>query len=294
MGGLKINADAEVLDTQGNVIPGLYAAGETTGGTQSAGPYELRLPIFLQPLGGALKNRSAVPASPPCFRRRRTGCGTQHPLRLACVSLAAAPTTPRCFRRWRRSSSLQSASLLFESTHLCESDICAEENRQCISTPAVFSWARVDYASRESKKPRRGLFAAGTYSGGPYELRLPIFLRPLGGALKNRSAAPASPPCFRRRRRSAPLLFESTLESETSVFYKTKSPAYFHTLSIFGGRGWIRTTEAEKQQIYSLSPLATREHAHILFVSVAGRLAYFIIGFWICQPLFSFLFLFEK
>ena len=111
------------------------------GGTQSAGPYELRLPIFLQPLGGALKNRSAAPASPPCFRRRRTGCGTQHPLRLACVSLAAAPTTPRCFRRWRRSSSLQ----------------------------------------------------------------------------------------------SAPQLFESTLESETSGFYKTKSPAYFRTLSIFGG-----------------------------------------------------------
>ena len=139
------NADAEVLDTQGNVIPGLYAAGETTGGTQSAGPYELRLPIFLQPLGGALKNRSAAPASPPCFRRRRTGCGTQHPLRLACVSLAAAPTTPRCFRRWRRSSSLQ----------------------------------------------------------------------------------------------SAPLLFESTRESETSVFYKTKSPEYFRTLSFLGGRGWI-------------------------------------------------------
>ena len=68
------------------------------------------------------------------------------------------------------------------------------------------------------KRPRRGLFAAGTYGGGPYELRLPIFLRPLSGALKNRSAAPASPPCFRRRRRSAPLLFESTLESETSVF----------------------------------------------------------------------------
>ena len=90
---------------------GLFAAG-----TYSGGPYELRLPIFLQPLGGALKNRSAVPASPPCFRRRRTGCGTQHPLRLACVSLAAAPTTPRCFRRWRRSSSLQSAPLLFEST----------------------------------------------------------------------------------------------------------------------------------------------------------------------------------
>ena len=149
MGGLKINADAEILDTQGNVIPGLYAAGETTGGTQSAGPYELRLPIFLQPLGGALKNRSAAPASPPCFRRRR---------------------------------------------------------------------------------------------------------------------------------RSAPLLFESTLESETSVFYKTKSPAYFRTLSIFGGRGWIRTTEAEKQQIYSLSPLATREHAHIQFFAVTDCLYILPLG----------------
>ena len=158
----------------------------------------MRLPIFLQPLGGALKNRSAAPASPPCFRRRRTGCGTQHPLRLACVSLAAAPTTPRCFRRWRRSSSLQSAPMLFSSTRLCESDICAKENRQCISTPAVFSWARVDYASRASKKAPQGPFC-----------RRDIWRRPM--------------------------LFESTLESETSVFYKTKSPAYFHTLSIFGG-----------------------------------------------------------
>ncbi len=32
MGGIKINTEAEVLDTDGNVIPGLYAAGETTGG----------------------------------------------------------------------------------------------------------------------------------------------------------------------------------------------------------------------------------------------------------------------
>ena len=30
-----------------------------------------------------------------------------------------------------------------------------------------------------------------------------------------------------------------------------------------GGRGWIRTIEAEKQQIYSLPPLATRELSHI-------------------------------
>jgi fumarate reductase flavoprotein subunit len=32
MGGIKINTDAEVIDTAGNVIPGLFAAGETTGG----------------------------------------------------------------------------------------------------------------------------------------------------------------------------------------------------------------------------------------------------------------------
>ena len=32
MGGLKINVNTEVLDTEGNVIPGLYACGEVTGG----------------------------------------------------------------------------------------------------------------------------------------------------------------------------------------------------------------------------------------------------------------------
>ena len=32
MGGIKINTRAEVVDDSGNVIPGLYAAGEVTGG----------------------------------------------------------------------------------------------------------------------------------------------------------------------------------------------------------------------------------------------------------------------
>ena len=118
-------------------------------------------------------------------------------------------------------------------THPAKSHI--RQKLQCHYNTGVFGGRGWITQAAHLKKPRRGLFAAGTYSGGPYELRLPIFLRPLGGALKNRSAAPASPPCFRRRRRSAPLLFESTLESETSVFYKTKSPAYFRTLSIFGG-----------------------------------------------------------
>ncbi len=32
MGGVKINTDAQVIDANGNIIPGLYAAGEVTGG----------------------------------------------------------------------------------------------------------------------------------------------------------------------------------------------------------------------------------------------------------------------
>ena len=36
MGGLKIDPAAEVIDTEGNVIPGLFAAGEVTGGVHGA------------------------------------------------------------------------------------------------------------------------------------------------------------------------------------------------------------------------------------------------------------------
>ena len=87
------------------------------------------------------------------------------------------------------------------------------------------------------KRPRRGFFAAGTYSGGPYELRLPIFLQPLGGALKNRSAVPASPPCFRRRRRSAPQLFESTLGYALKSFGQKRNSSIFMTLEFLVGAG---------------------------------------------------------
>ena len=36
MGGVQINTETEVIDTNGNVIPGLYAAGEVTGGIHGA------------------------------------------------------------------------------------------------------------------------------------------------------------------------------------------------------------------------------------------------------------------
>ena len=80
-------------------------------------------------------------------------------------------------------------------------------------------------------------FPAGLF-GGSYELRLPLFLQPLGRALKKRSAAPASPPCFRRRRRSAPLLFESTLAVPFARQIKQKLRYPLDT-GVLGGRGWI-------------------------------------------------------
>ena len=36
MGGLVIDTNTEVLDTDNNVIPGLFAAGEVTGGVHGA------------------------------------------------------------------------------------------------------------------------------------------------------------------------------------------------------------------------------------------------------------------
>ena len=39
-----------------------------------------------------------------------------------------------------------------------------------------------------------------------------------------------------------------------------------------GGRGWIRTIEVVRQQIYSLPPLATRELSHIQFAALACAL----------------------
>ena len=89
------------------------------------GPYELRLPLFLQPLGRALKKRSAAPASPPCFRRRR-----------------------------------RSAPLLFESTRPVSLALQQNKNLSVLSYVEVFWWARVDYASRAAKNSPLGCFCA--------------------------------------------------------------------------------------------------------------------------------------
>ena len=44
---------------------------------------------------------------------------------------------------------------------------------------------------------------------------------------------------------------------------KQEPPAGIRQGVLVGGSGWIRTTEAIMQQIYSLPPLAAREHSHM-------------------------------
>ena len=55
---------------------------------------------------------------------------------------------------------------LFESTRIENPNLLQIENRQRISTLTVFLWARVDYASRASKKAPQGLFSPPDCSAG--------------------------------------------------------------------------------------------------------------------------------
>ena len=139
--------------------------------------------------------------------------------------------------------------MLFESTRLASGKVI--KNRNSSTRFGYWSswWARVDYASRAAKNSPLGCFCA-------------VFR-------DSAAAVRIHPPSLREG------------------YYKTETPVPGSDTGVLGGRGWIRTTEAEKQQIYSLSPLATREHAQILFTSVAGRLVYFIRLRAICQLLFS-------
>ena len=97
--------------------------------------------------------------------------------------------------------------------------------RQRISTLTVFYGRGWITQAAHLKKPRRGFFPRRT--------------------VRRVDAVRIHPPSLREG------------------YYKTETPVPGSDTGVLGGRGWIRTTEAEKQQIYSLSPLATREHAHI-------------------------------
>ena len=145
-----------------------------------------------------------------------------------------------------QSSCLQKPQAAAVRTHPHENSILLQtENRQRISTLAVFLGARVDYASRAAKNSPLGCFCPFFCDGAAAVRIHPLSLR--------------------------------------EGYYKTETPVPGSDTGVLGGRGWIRTTEAEKQQIYSLSPLATREHAHILFTVRAGLPVYLTTATGICQ-----------
>ena len=169
----------------------------------------MRLPLFLQPLGRALKKRSAAPASPPCFRRRR-----------------------------------RSAPLLFESTRPVSRTLQQNKNLSVLSYVEVFWWARVDVASRASKKAPQGLFFP--------------------------------PDCTAGRCCSNP-----PLRVKLEITDKTKNQRIFYA-GLFGGRGWIRTTEAESSR-FTVCPHWPLGNTPI-FDSQSHRLpVYITTGARVCQ-----------
>ena len=68
MGGLKINPKAEVLDANDKPIPGLWAAGEVTGGV--LGARRLRVQVLPQPSSTAASRAPKPQTGQSCARRR--------------------------------------------------------------------------------------------------------------------------------------------------------------------------------------------------------------------------------
>ena len=153
------------------------------------------------------------------------------------------------------------------------------------------------------KKPRRGFFAAGTDGGGrccsnpPATIPLMCFYKTetpvpgsdtgvLGGRGWIAQAAHLKKPrkgFFAAGTNGGGRCCSNPPACVSLLFVQKKNARVFLHKRSLGGRGWIRTTEAEKQQIYSLSPLATREHAHILFTARAGLPVYLTTAPGICQ-----------
>ena len=94
MGGLKINANTEVLNEKGEVIPGLFAAGEVTGGVHGANR-----------LGGnAVADFTVFGKTPelegkPPLRSRRPGGSCPAGLSAASAQQDGAAGSSRGFRR---------------------------------------------------------------------------------------------------------------------------------------------------------------------------------------------------
>ena len=129
-----------------------------------------------------------------------------------------------------------------------------------------------------------GAFLPAGLFGGSYELRLPLFPQPLGRALKKRSAAPASPPCFRRRRRSAPLLFESTLAAPFARQIKQKLQYPVRILESLVGAGGFEPPKLKAADLQSV-PIGHSGTRPYLFLQSYGLPVYVTTESAICQPI---------
>ena len=116
--------------------------------------YPVRILEFLVGAGGLREPRCIRSPGRGSQRLHRALGGTR-------ILLAAAPTAPPCFCRWQRSS-----LLLFEST--LAPPFVQQKSRNSSTRFGYWSswWARVDYASRASKKAPQGLFSPPDYSAG--------------------------------------------------------------------------------------------------------------------------------
>ena len=111
----------------------------------------------------------------------------------------------------------------------------------------------MDYASRASKKAPQGLFCPPDCSAG---------------------RCCSNPP----------------LRVKLEIPDKTKDQRIFYA-GLFGGRGWIRTTEAESSR-FTVCPHWPLGNTPIFVFArpFAGRLAYFSMGNGFCQLFFAFFF----
>ena len=134
------------------------------------------------------------------------------------ILLAAAPTAPPCFCRWQRSSLLHRG--------FPPPDYSAG---RCCSNPPLQPLFKADKTETPVPGSDTGVL------GGRGWITRAALLKTAHWAVFTLSSA------------TAPQLFESTRPMSLALL-QNKNLSVLYTLRFFGGRGWIRTTEAESSR----------------------------------------------
>ena len=134
------------------------------------------------------------------------------------ILLAAAPTAPPCFCRWQRSSLLHRG--------FPPPDYSAG---RCCSNPPLQPLFKADKTETPVPGSDTGVL------GGRGWIARAALLKTAHWAVFALSSA------------TAPQLFESTRPMSLALL-QNKNLSVLYTLRFFGGRGWIRTTEAESSR----------------------------------------------